>query len=80
MCSHERDLQSHETIKPVGAQNNGGSTSNMMFGRQNNCDNMTGILETAKLAKCKMRLNPDGLLGTHSGQRHTLTPFVDSHR
>ncbi|MDN5881378.1 MAG: hypothetical protein L0H37_03300, partial [Nitrosospira sp.] len=37
------------------------------------CASIAGTLPNAKLARWKSRLLPDGLLGTHNGQRQ-ITP------
>ncbi|GAB1233135.1 hypothetical protein UT5_04680 [Ferrigenium sp. UT5] len=69
MCNHALPPLSRATSHAWGAQTNGGSTTHTTSGRQKICRNMTGKLESAKLAKCRTRFNPDGLAGTHNGQR-----------
>ena len=47
----------------------------MMFGLQLIWEKRMGKLEIVKENKCTRRFNPEGLLGTHNGQRQTFIPF-----
>ena len=69
MCNHALAPASRAANQATGAQKNPGATTNTTRGCQQISFNTTGILASAKLARCSRRVSPLRRFGIQIGQR-----------